>query len=325
MIGYYAHHVGSGHLVRAGLVAGRLERPVALLSSRVPTDLTVFDHVAVLPRDDEDARPVDVTANGALHFAPSGHGGYGRRMEQLAAWVSRHEPEAVVVDVSVEVAVLVRTLGVPVVLLQQPGDRLDQPHELSRQLATALVAPWPREVYDPSWLAPHLDRTTFVDAISRYAGRPVPVAGHGHRVLVVGGGDAVGGTDVAAAAAATPGWTWSTAGVTGDDWRPDLWADLAEADVVVTHAGQNALADVATAGRPAVVVASPRPHDEQVRTTRALDAAGIAVGVESWPDASAWPALLGKAQALGGGQWRRWASPDALDRLCAVVDEVASR
>ncbi|MDO9377821.1 MAG: glycosyltransferase [Nocardioidaceae bacterium] len=325
MIGYYAHHVGAGHLVRAELVASRLGQPVALLSSREPDHPDVFDHVLRLDRDDEDVLPADVTANGALHWAPSGPSGYGRRVGQLAAWVAQHRPSAVVADVSVEVAVLMRTLGVPVVLLQQPGDRRDPPHALSRQIATALVAPWPQEVLDPDWLAPHLGRTTFVGALSRYAGRPRPDGGTGRRVLVVGGGDAVAGTDVTAAAAATPGWTWTTAGVTGDDWRPDLWDDLVRADVVVTHAGQNALADVATAARPAVVVASPRPHDEQVTTTRALAAAGIAVGVEQWPDAEDWPALLGKAQALGGEQWSRWAAPDALDRLCGVVAEVAAR
>ena len=91
-----------------------------------------------------------------------------------------------------------------------------------------------------------------------------------------------GGTELtldqlAAAQAETPGWTWTVLGPPGTRWVADPWPLLCAADVVVTHAGQNAIADVATARRPAVIIPQPRPHDEQATTARALDAAGIAV------------------------------------------------
>ena len=48
-----------------------------------------------------------------------------------------------VVDVSVEVAILVRLLGVPVVVMAMPGDRIDAPHDLVYQAADHILAAWP--------------------------------------------------------------------------------------------------------------------------------------------------------------------------------------
>ena len=89
---------------------------------------------------------------------------------------------------------------------------------------------------------------------------------------------------------------------------PDLWSDLAAADVVVTHGGQNAVAEVAAARRPAVVVAQPRPFDEQVATAGAVDRLGAAVGLAAWPHAAAWPGLLEQALDRGGEGWRQWST-----------------
>ena len=67
-------------------------------------------------------------------------------------------------------------------------------------------------------------------------------------------------------------------------WVEDPWPLLCAADVIVTHAGQNAIADVAAARRPAVVIAQPRPHDEQLSTAQALHAAQLAVVHRGWPE-----------------------------------------
>ena len=73
---------------------------------------------------------------------------------------------------------------------------------------------------------------------------------------------------------------------------------LAGADVVVTHAGQNALADVAAARRPAVVVPAARPHDEQ-QTTGAVPGRRLAGRrAARWPDADGWAGVLDRAADL---------------------------
>ena len=90
-----------------------------------------------------------------------------------------------------------------------------------------------------------------------------------------------------------------------------MWDQLGWADVVVTHGGQGAVAEVAAARRPAVVIAEQRPHGEQAATVDALGRAGLAVALQAWPDPDRWPALLDAAVANGGDGWPRWAPADA--------------
>ena len=98
-----------------------------------------------------------------------------------------------------------------------------------------------------------------------------------------------------------------------------VWDLLSWADVVVTHGGQNAIAEVAAARRPAVVIAQDRPHGEQLATVRTLGRAGLAITSESFPESTRWPDLLAAARELGGEQWVRWAPPDAAARAAEFL------
>ena len=89
-------------------------------------------------------------------------------------------------------------------------------------------------------------------------------------VLHGSGGSEITARHVREAAAATPGWAWSVLGGAAGQWVDDPWPALCRADVVVTHGGMNAIADVAAARKPAVVVPQARPHGEQLATARAL-------------------------------------------------------
>lgn len=123
---------------------------------------------------------------------------------------------------------------------------------------------------------------------------------------------------VATSDSATPGWDWLVRDPVRAPAR-DLWADLGAADVVVTHAGQNAVAEVAAARRPAVVVAQPRPYGEQAATVDALNRLGTAVGLQSWPAPGAWPALLEQAVALGGDRWEQWSTGRGAQQAAAQL------
>src|SRR5579875_124397 len=130
MIGYYIHHHGFGHLARAMSICARMRRPVVAITSLNIPEPHPFSTVMRLPRDDADPRPHGVNAHGALHWAPHHDAGFSARMAEIARWVSDARPEAVVVDISVEVAVFVRLLGVPVIVMALPGNRMDAPHQL---------------------------------------------------------------------------------------------------------------------------------------------------------------------------------------------------
>ena len=144
------------------------------------------------------------------------------------------------------------------------------------------------------------------------------------RVLLLWG---AGGRDtdasaVDAARRATPGWTWTER--SPDRPSPDLWAELCAADVVVTHAGQNAVADVAAARAPAVVVAQRRPFGEQAATARALSRLDIADGHTTWPSADRWDDVLEAARRRGGEGWARWSSGHGARDAAARLDALAA-
>lgn len=328
MIGYYVHHQGNGHLHRAQSIAAHCATPVTGLSSLAAPPGWPGDWVE-LPRDDDgrSASLRDVTARGRLHWAPLHHAGLRRRTATIADWIRAADPGLFVSDVSVEVAVLARLTGTPVVTVAMRGKRDDGPHRMAYDLSEMLIAPWPGSLPEPGWPARWRDKTIHTGAFSRFDDRPRCRGASSARtvLLMMGAGGADLPADaVRAARAATPGWRWTTLGGPGGSWASDPWPALCTADVVVTHAGQNAVAECAAAGKPAVVVPQERPYGEQHATARALRRAGLAVVAEHWPAARDWPALLTSALALGGEGWHRWAPGDGAPRAASALHEAAS-
>jgi hypothetical protein len=324
LVGWYAHHLGSGHVARALTVAPLMRSDVVVLSSAPPPDGWPAERWLQLPRDD-DAGGTDHTAGGALHWAPLMHRGYGERMALIAEWIRGARPSAFVVDVSAEVTLLARTLGVPVATVVMAGDRRDRAHQLSYDAATTLVACWPADARPVlGWQVAWDAKTTWTGAFSRFdALTPAPPPGERRAAWLWGhGGDLLETERVARVRRATPGWTW----VGGRGFAPDqVWQALSSSDVVVTHAGQNALAEVAASRRPAVVLPQPRPHEEQRYLAMAVAHAGLAQSHGGWPEDAAWPELLESALGDDAQQWRRWSDGHGAARMAGALDRLATR
>lgn len=324
-IGYYVHHHGRGHATRAEVIGGALERRGHAVTYLGSGALPPGAHVVLTPDDSGNTFP-DAEANGRLHWAPLA-GGYPERAQEIATWIARTSPDVVVVDVSVEVTALVRLLGVPVVVVAQPGVRDDAPHTLAFDLAAAVLAPWP----DGLSVAPHLsawaDKVVCVGGLTRFAGTGCsagdPTSASLRGVFLVGGEGWDDRSVVDAIKAATPQVAWRTP---SRDCPVD--ALLEQADLVVAHGGQNAIADVAVFEVPALVLAQARPFDEQSDMARALDETGIAAGL---PAGAAPAQVLARLQQLiadlGSGRrpgdWSRWQVDGAVDRACDVIEKVA--
>jgi Glycosyltransferase family 28 C-terminal domain len=325
VIGWYIHHHGRGHLARAQSVRAHLDEPVVALSSLPEPAVHEFDGWVRLAPDDGGGPPLDPDAHGRLHWVPVGHRGLAERGAQITGWLAANRPRVMVVDVSVEAVLLARLCGVPVVVVAMPGVREDPAHQLAYDVAERIVAAWAHPVYDPPFLRRHAVKTAYVGAFSRFDGA-APAGAPEATVLVLNGagGTTVGGSDVDAAQAAVPGLRWTGVGVPGQEWTRDVWSSLSRAAVVVTHAGQNALAEVAAAGRPAIVVAQDRPFGEQHAVTEALRSHGIAVGLDAWPDPSAWPELIETAHGLGGAGWQRWSTGHGAADAAAVIASVGT-
>lgn len=328
MIAYYVHHHGTGHLARARCIAGQLSIPVTAISSlEKPVDWP-GDWLEIPRDDDQTDRATDRDAGGTLHWAPVHDTGLRRRMAMLAAWLDTARPLLLIADVSVEVAVYARLMGVPVVVVAMPGHRNDPAHRLGYGLASALLAPWTAATSPPEWPAEWAAKSYLTGAFSRYDGRrPAPrgAASRRPRVLVLfgSGGSTVSQDDVRAAAAATPDWDWEALGLPGGRWLADPWSAICAADVVITHAGYNAVNEVAAARRPAVVIPQPRPHGEQDAVAHSLTQAGVAAVEPAWPSPERWPELLRAALARGGQHWDVWSPGDGAARAARLIEAVA--
>ncbi|KUI24332.1 hypothetical protein AU196_20800 [Mycobacterium sp. IS-1742] len=324
MIGYYVHHHGRGHASRALAISRHLTEEVVFFSSAPrPRELgSEFDWVR-LPLDvaGQDTEAADPTANGRLHWVPLNVGGLADRSAALVNAITDLRPRRMVVDVSVEVTLLCRLAGVPVTVMAMPGERGDAVHALGYDIADRIVAPWSEEVYRPGWLARHAPRTHYVGVISRFEGAaPTPApAGPTGLLLAGAGGSATPDDALDQLRRAAPDCRWVAAG--GDaGWVDELWPLLSAADVVVTHAGQSAIADIATAGVPAVVIPQRRPFDEQCATAAALADAGVVVSAPVWPHPDEWAGLLSAARARNAAdRWQRLRGAGAAARAASVI------
>ncbi len=308
--GWYVHHHGRGHLTRFLAVRRHLPGPVTVLSSlEAPAALPAGTDWIRLPRDDDGLTDgADTAAGGALHWAPIGHDGHRERMAAIAAACHRLRFDRFVVDVSVEVALLVRLLGVPTVVVAQPGQRDDDPHHLAYRAATRILAPWAEGLQTTPVLEANRERVRWTGAISRFDDRMPAVAGPIGPVIVLG-------------AAEGPLPDPDAVHLVGAAWRDDPWSLLVGSDVVVTAAGQNALADLAAAGARAIVVPQERPFGEQRASADVLEREGLAIVLDAWPSAEEWPAHLERARALQP-DWSPWRVRGGAARAAATIEAV---
>ena len=254
------------------------------------------------------------------------------------------------VDVSAEVSVLGRLLGLPVVTVRQHGLRTDEAHRLAYGVSHSLLAPYPEELEEPSaprWVR---ERTFYAGGFCRDDGRigetPPRRDGRTVCVLIGAGGSSLGHETVARTAAACPAWRWvvlgdlpgaeatnrATAGaghfppnLVHHPWAGDVFSHLLSSDVVVASGSHNSVMEAAAARKPLVCIPQGRPFDEQRSKARRLEGVGAAVVRESWPAPRGWPALLEAALALDPGVRPRLVDGGGARRAAAFLDALARR
>lgn len=341
-IGFYVHHEGRGHLDRTRAVIEVLGADRAVVATSSVDAPSVLERVrcTVLPGDvpDGSARDHgDVTANGALHWVPERPETAVRRLRALVDWVADTDPALVVVDVSVEVALQLRLIGIPVVVVRLPGRRTDPAHRLGYRVAEALLAPFP-ESFDDEVADDVRRRTTYCGHIAPSVPSTATPSGAGagpRRVLVVWGQGTPPptGSDLDAAAAATPGWSWAMVGppcrggpsthVAHLGWHEDLDRLVGRASVVVGSAGDGTIGLVAAAGAGYVALPQPRPFDEQLCAAAHLRRLGLAVVEPRWPDPSRWPAVLSEASRVDPRRRDLLGIDGAAERAAELIDRTA--
>lgn len=168
-IGYYAHHHGSGHCRQADKLA-------ALLPLELQQQLTVFTSLSadayrfvtiteaqIVRLSAEDERPDNVLAGRAgqywqpssLHYSPVGNTNIQTRSWQILDTIRQRQIDLMIIDVSVEVAMLCRVASVPYLYVRLAGIRDDTPHVNAFTGALGLLAPYPsvlEALMTPDWV-----------------------------------------------------------------------------------------------------------------------------------------------------------------------------
>jgi predicted glycosyltransferase len=336
-IGYYVHHHGDGHRQRALAIAQAA--PVPGCYTLIGTGITgKTEDIACLDVADDYGGAIHANRTmgigESLHYAPHDHDGIRARMATISQWIMREKPALIVVDVSVEVAMLARLTSTPMVYVRLSGNRLDTPHLDAFRAAVGVIAPFHRELDDPEipiWVS---EKTTFIPGLSR--SRTCEVASENTVLMVCGkGGNPFDGDDLAAAAAATPEKKWRAIGpvtaaknlppnLTVAGWVETADAEIARAGIVIGHAGDGLVSAVIAVGRPFICLPQERPFGEQMVKAGRLQALGAAVVLDSWPPAAAWPALLCQAQNLDSRAIRRLHDPAGATRAATWLKSLVS-
>ena len=338
-IGYYVHHHGDGHRQRALAIAfGRPQRFVLLGTGLAGRSGSV--RAIDLPDDrmtcSDAFDGIDGTASGpeTLHYAPLNHEGVRARMGMIAQWIADARPALLVVDVSVEIAMLSRLCATPVAFVRLSGRRDDAAHLEAYRAASMLIAPFARQLDDmdlPAWVR---EKTVYRPGIAlarSAAAAPIP-----GRVLVVAGkgGAPYDGNRLAAAAIATPKNHWRVIGpvtlpyrcpenLRFVGWVDDPSSEIAAAEVVVGAAGDGLVSAVIAGSKRFICLPEPRPFDEQVQKGHAMQKAGAAIVLDQWPDDDRWKSILADALRLDGNHLDGFGDPDGASKTMALLEILA--
>jgi UDP-N-acetylglucosamine--N-acetylmuramyl-(pentapeptide) pyrophosphoryl-undecaprenol N-acetylglucosamine transferase len=333
--GYYVHHQGAGHLHRARIMASELLRPCRIMGSFEAGD----EDVLSLPSDqiDPSFAGLDKTPDRpeAFHYAPIGVAGVRDRMAVIASWIASADPALFIVDVSVEIALFVRLMSIPLVVVRLSGNRTDRPHLEAFRAAEALLCPYP-EILEiestPKWVRAKSIYGGFLAKPSSPFTRTRVEEG---RISVVfgRGGVAPDIQTLIEAAAAVPKCEWHIYGpikplgevlpnLNIHGWISDIGAAIDQADIVVGSAGDDLIANVAARNKPFVCIPEDRPFDEQRVKAQKLASLGVTLTLDRWPESPNWRNILDDVKALRSN-WRSLYRPEAVKEVCQQLNAIA--
>lgn len=303
-IGYYVHHHGAGHLTRAKAIAAASDWPITLIGTGIgsagidlPDDRPVSGQFG--GDDGEIFRP------SALHYAPTDHDGVRRRVAMISQWIASAQPALMLVDVSVEVAMLARLASVPTVYVRLNGLREDAPHLDAFRAAAALLAPF-AEALEPDATPAWVRAKTIYHAGITTAPIPSPVRAKSILVVFGRGGGIGDGETLAQAAQACPDWHWRVIGPATPPnaipanlefagWVDGAAAEIASASLIIGAAGDGLVSAVLASDKAFICIPEARPFGEQQATATRLGQLGAAVVLPQWPPPASWPRLIDAA------------------------------
>jgi len=341
---FYIHHHGSGHLMRALAIATKIKGRISFLGSDlqrykslIPEHIDCIDLPADVPDEDDQfySGGPDVPA---LHYAPLNVAGLRNRARMITEFFFSNYPLILIVDVSVEIALLARLCGVPTVIIRQHGLRNDTAHLNAYHSASLLIAPYSKNLQSgaPQWVD---DKTVFSGGFSRFPlseepdheGISVEIA-----VMAGRGGTSLDISFVHFLAGACPDFRFHVLGIIEDGlllphniilYGPidDPSPILKKCVIIIGNAGHNTVMEVAALKKKFICIPEKRPFSEQEHKASSL-AAGLGTTVVL-PEVllqTNWNNLLHQVMNTEPN-WGNTINPDALQTISDAIEQLAGR
>ena len=297
MIGYYAHSHGSGHCNFAQIFAKKLGTKLCIFTDS-DYSFNTNSNVVRLANENPDGTEFDrrkFEEPLSLHYAPVNMRKITIRNQRILDHINQKNINLLIIDVSVEIAMLARVSSVPYAYVRLQGDRSDIPHINAFEGATFLLAYFPEELEPentPDWIR---EKTVYLGFISknmfesksqpwpkefRKNGKPnlLYVSGFGgsrrfefedldkkFNIFIIGPGNNFD----------------KNANITSIGVVPCTHKYLAHADFIVAGCGANTTSEILTLGKRFVAISENRPYDEQKQLASGLEKMNWAVCIDS--------------------------------------------
>ncbi len=310
---YFVHAHGNGHRATFNLLYPALSVYFNIIvittNSEITGYLNLKHDVQVLelpPKYPADYHIPEHTFSRAFEVTPYALEPAGRA-KALAEAIERCQPKAFYCDGVPELAIMVRGMGVPVVLVHLPGNVMaDSTQVFAHELADHIVAHFPAQLEQDNYSFAY--KTYYSGYLSQYASYELTESksSNSHLVTILLGYD---NYDESVLKNLTKDQSIQFT-IIGNKQNYHLGEnctqlgrvkDVSEAiagDVVISAAGQNTIAELLSLGKKLILLPELRPYDEQAVHAKVLSNKKIALLAQEDFNPEQWQNLIQEAKAL---------------------------
>lgn len=292
-LGYYVHHDGSGHMARSLSIISHISTPVVLFSTLKPTE-PLPRHVTYIYLPDDAVKDYIQPAESPFLYTP-----YSpiilERYNILLAAIQKYKIEAMFVDVSPEIVLFSKLLGLRVGTTLMHGRRNDKAHSLAYDAADLLLSHNAKQFDTP--INYHTQTPiTYTGGISRLSKRSSHLNPSVQNILVVTSRatSSLKADKIIKTAERFRRLTWNVVGaidaphhtppnITFHGVVDNVISFYDKADIVIGSGGNNTIMEIASQRKPFICIPDTKPYAEQSEAAQALVRLNAAIVETEWP------------------------------------------
>lgn len=308
---YFVHAHGNGHKATFNLLYPALSVYFEVIAITTNTEITGYlqqrHGVQVLelpPKYPVNYEIPEHTFSKAFEVTPYATEP-AERAKALAEAVVRYRPKAFYCDGVPELAIMVRGMGLPVVLVHLPGNIMTDPTQVfAHELADHIIAHFPAFLEQANYTFAF--KTYYGGYLSQYAGHEVKRSNPSkiHQVTILLGYD---NYDVSVLKKIVNDQNTRFT-IIGNKQDYDLGKNCIQlglvknisdniiGDVVITAAGQNTIAELLSLGKRLILLPEHRPYNEQAVHAKVLAERRVALLAQEDFSAEQWQIIIQKAK-----------------------------